>query len=662
MSHFNPARTGVYFADMSTLRSVSLFLGIALFAAVKSPDDRVITKPASLNSRANHESDPIAIDELFYTRAVGGPSWSPDGREIVFTTSLTGRLNLWKVSADGGWPVQLSQSDDREMQASWSPDGKWIAYQQDSGGGEYYDLFALPSKGGDAVNLTGTKDISETDALWSPDGKNLAFASKSKSSASSNVAVMNWSTRAIAQMTHEVQEDRRWQPIVWSRDSRHILALRLNSAGTDASVYQIEAANGKTEELTPHSGQIRYLVSSISPDGNTALVSSNEKGGFDNVALLDIRSHKLTWVTELQWEAQPGEFSPKGDQFTYQVNEDGRTDLYRVDRASMRSSRIDFPAGVSSFSGRPSFSPRGDRLIVSHQNSQRPADLWIYDVGKSLARQLTFSALAGLDPERIPPSQLVHYRSFDGKIISAFVWLPDNLKRDGTNPGIVLPHGGPTAQTVDRFNPTVAALVSRGYVCIAPNVRGSTGYGLAFQQANHKDLGGGDLQDEVYAARFLTETGYVNAKRIGITGGSYGGYMTLMAIGKTPDLWTAAVEEYGIINWFTMLQHEDPSLQEYQKSLIGDPVQDRKIYEDASPITFIRQAKAPLLVLQGDNDIRVPKEEAAQIVDILEKAGTVVSAHYYPNEGHGFAKRENQVDAIRRTIEWFDRYLKGKQE
>jgi len=138
--------------------------------------------------------------------------------------------------------------------------------------------------------------------------------------------------------------------------------------------------------------------------------------------------------------------------------------------------------------------------------------------------------------------------------------------------------------------------------------------------------------------------------------------MTLMAIGKTPNLWTAAVEEYGIINWFTMLQHEDPSLQEYQKSLIGDPVQDRKIYEDDSPITFIRQAKTPLLVLQGDNDIRVPKAEAAQIVDILEKAVTVVSAHYYPNEGHGFAKRENQVDAIRRTIEWFDRYLKGKQE
>ena len=176
---------------------------------------------------------------------------------------------------------------------------------------------------------------------------------------------------------------------------------------------------------------------------------------------------------------------------------------------------------------------------------------------------------------------------------------------------------------------------------------------------NHQDLGGGDLQDEVYAAKFLAATSYVDAKRIGITGGSYGGYMTLMAIGKTPDVWAAGVEQYGIVDWFTMLQHEDPRLQEYEKSLLGDPVKDRTVYENASPIKYLRNATAPLLVLQGENDIRVPKEEAEQVVSILKGANKTVDVHIYPAEGHGFAKRENQIDAIKRTVDWFDRYLKG---
>jgi dipeptidyl aminopeptidase/acylaminoacyl peptidase len=224
---------------------------------------------------------------------------------------------------------------------------------------------------------------------------------------------------------------------------------------------------------------------------------------------------------------------------------------------------------------------------------------------------------------------------------------------------LVLPHGGPTYQWFDFFNPRIAAMVSHGYICIAPNPRGSTGYGVAFQQANHQDLGGGDLQDEVYATKFLDETGYVDGKKLGITGGSYGGFMTLIALAKTPSIWAAGVEEYGIINWKTMLVHSDAQLQQYEISLLGDPVKDVKVYEDTSPITYIHDVKAPLLVLQGENDPRVPKEEAEQIVELLKKDGKTVDVHYYPQEGHGFVKRENQIDATRRTIEWFDQYLKS---
>ena len=390
------------------------------------------------------------------------------------------------------------------------------------------------------------------------------------------------------------------------------------------------------------------------------MLTSTQKGGFRNVALLDLATKKLAWVTDLKWDANSGDFSPDGKSFTYTVNEDGRTDAYIAEVKTLHSEKLNVPPGLNTPEGNPrSWSPGGRELLLSHQSSQQPADRWIYDIAARTTRQLTFSAIAALNSSDLPASQLVHYKSFDGQVISAFLWVPFNLKRDGSNPGIVLPHGGPTSQTEDTFNRTAQALATRGFVCIAPNVRGSSGFGLAFQKANTKDLGGGDLQDEVFAGHFLADTGYVNPHKIGITGGSYGGYMTLIALGKTPDVWAAGVEEYGIVNWLTMLQHEDPFLQQYEKSLLGDPEKDRAVYENASPLKYLANVKVPLLVLQGDNDIRVPKEEAEQVVNSLKQQGKIVDSHFYPNEGHGFVKRENQIDAIRRTVDWFTHYLKG---
>jgi dipeptidyl aminopeptidase/acylaminoacyl peptidase len=369
----------------------------------------------------------------------------------------------------------------------------------------------------------------------------------------------------------------------------------------------------------------------------------------------------LKWITDTQWEASSGSFSPDGKLATWTLNADGLTTTYLYDIAHGKSEAVSMPEGLTFPDGTPTaFSPDGRSLLISHQSSQRPSDLWVYNLHERQPHQLTYSAVAGLDSADLPPAQLVHYKSFDGKMISAFLWVPFNLKRDGSNPAVVLPHGGPTGQTVDYFDSTPAALASRGYICIAPNVRGSTGYGIEFQKANYKDLGGGDLQDEVYATKFLIDTGYVSPKKIGITGGSYGGFMTLMAIGKTPDIWAAAVEEYGIINWYTMLQHEDPFLKQYEATLLGDPEKDRAAYEAASPIKYIREEKAPLLVLQGTNDIRVPREEAEQVVEILKTQGRTVEAVYYEAEGHGFSKRENQIDSLRRTVDWFNKYVKGE--
>jgi dipeptidyl aminopeptidase/acylaminoacyl peptidase len=470
--------------------------------------------------------------------------------------------------------------------------------------------------------------------------------------------VMAWPSGPVRLLTHETDRKASWSAVCWSPDGTALFANRRMGLD-DSDGYRIDVHSGVAEKLTAHEGKEQVSISDLSPDGKTLLLSSNRKAGYQNVALFDLASKQWRWVTDTQWEASAGEFSPDGKSFTYELNADGRATVQFVETATLNASQRNAPLGLNAGAANPtSFLPDGSYLL-RHQDSTHPANLYVLHAGGDL-KQITHNESPGLAAAVVPASQLVTYKSFDGRLISAFVWVPFNLKRDGTAAAVVMPHGGPTGQTVDNFSSRAVLLASRGFVVIAPNVRGSTGYGMEFQNADIKDLGGGDLKDEIAGVDFLKATGFVDAKKIGIWGGSYGGFMTLMAIGKTPDVWSAAVDEYGILNWYTMLQHEDPYLQEYEKTLLGDPEKDRAVYEASSPLKYIRNEKAPLLVLQGDRDVRVPKEEAEQVVAILKAEGRTVDAVYYPEEGHGFLKREHQTDELTRAAAWFERYLQGK--
>ena len=624
--------------------------------AVSGPNDRQITDSKSVTAQQNANAKPVQVEDLFLTRLIYDAAWSPDGKEIELSTTLTGRANLWKVAANGSWPIQLAQSDDRQQEGQWSPDSKWIAFTQDKGGNELWDIYLISSNGAQLTNLTNTPDVREESPRWSRDGKWLGCVVKPKEAPSYNVAVLELATRQLRQLTHEEDPQYTWSVVDWSRDGKTLYANRGDLVGTDTDIYAIDVVSGKASNLTPHTGKSSHAGSSVSPNGRQILLASNEKGGFENVALLDVASKKITWVTDTQWEASPGEFSPDSVHFTYDINQDGRREVYLGDLHG-QSRKLSMPEGINAFYGPQHFSPDGKSIMIAHAGSNTPADLWIYDTSTDQARQLTHSALASLNPQNLPQSQIVHYKSFDGKIISAFLYLPFNLKRDGSNPGVLYPHGGPTGQSQDSFNRTINALVSRGYIVIAPNPRGSSGYGIDFQKANYQDLGNGDLKDDMAAVQFVLDTGYADPKKVGVIGGSYGGYTTLMAVGKYPQTFAVAVDLFGPLDWFTMMKNSDPLLRQYIVSLLGDPEKNRKVYEDTSPITYIANIKAPLLVLQGENDPRVPKEETDQVVDMLKKRGNIVDVHYYPAEGHGFAKRENQIDSIKRTLDWFQKYL-----
>ena len=623
------------------------------------PADRKPTDPQAVTSAPQAGASSLPVEALLTSTHVSGFAHSHDGRKLAYISDATGRPNLWIMNTDGTGAQQLIQSNDRQSSARFTHDDTQVVYSQDRGGNEYYDIYVVPVSGGEPRNLTNTADVSETVREFSPDGKLLAIGVKQKTLPSVNLGLMEWPGGAIRLLTHQTDPKATWSENAWSPDGKVLYATR--SVGIDDSdIFRVDVATGKAEKLLEHTGKQLVSVSAVTPDGRTLLIASNEKGGYDNVALLDVDSKKSRWLTDTQWSAGSAAFTPDGGGAVYVLNADGRSSTRFVDLKTMRESDRGIPPGMNRPVGAPTpFLPDGS-MLLSHEDSSHPGEYYRLARDNSLT-QITHNANAELQHAVLPNSQLVAYKSFDGKLISAFVWVPFNLKRDGTAAAVVMPHGGPTGQTADFFSGRAELLASRGMVVIAPNVRGSTGFGMEFQNANIKDLGGGDLKDEIAGVEFLKATGFIDAKRVGIWGGSYGGFMTLMAIGKTPDVWSAAVDEFGILNWLSMLEHEDPSLQEYEKSLLGDPVKDRAVYEASSPLKYIRNEKAPLLVLQGENDIRVPKEEAQQVVDILKGEGRTVDAVFFPEEGHGFVKREHQREELTRALAWLQKYLQGVQ-
>jgi dipeptidyl aminopeptidase/acylaminoacyl peptidase len=660
------------------MRTLALFAIVILMSTAVTetitaqtlPTPQAVTDPKQIASKPNAQVEPrgLTIEKLYMTRQVGRPTWSPDGKSIAFISNMSGRNNLWLVPAEGGWPVQLTVSDQRQSSPAWSPDGKWIAYQSDYDGDELWDIFLVSPKTGKVVNLTSTREIAEMDPTWSPDGRYLAYLVKPKTSAAHEIDIYDTLMREVKHLTTGTPQDKGNSNPIWSKDGKYIVYTQEQAKGTDSNVFIADVATGKSTLLTPHEGEQRYFANDVSYlhtiDAATVLLTSNAGNGYDNIGILDVgmkgamaghlTPQKISWLTKDKWEIRGGEFSLDGKHITFTANVDGNEDIYLHDLATGKSTALPIPKGLNEpAGGHSAFTKDGSQLLYYHNGPTAPGDLWVYTLATGKSHQVTHSLVAGVRSEDMVEPYLVHYPSRDGKwTISAFLYVPFNMARNGQNAAIVYIHGGPTSQTMNSFNRFVQYAANQGYMVLAPNYRGSTGYGKEFQQANLFDMGGGDLQDVLAGVDWIKQTGHLDPKKIAVMGGSYGGYLSMMSVTKAPEVWAAGVPIVPFVNWFTEIENEDPVLQQSDLATMGDVVKNKALYEDRSPINFIDQIKAPLMLLAGGHDPRCPKSETQQVVDAIKKRGGTVDYKIYENEGHGFARVENQIDAYKRVADF----------
>ena len=445
---------------MRTLLLATVLIPSLATAAVPTPP-RPLTDPQSLSSPANPAARPVPLPDLIYTRSIGSAAWSADGKQLFLVTNFTGRQNIWRVDAGGSWPVQMTQSDDSQGDLAIGPDGTLLYFAQDTGGNELHDIYAVPTAGGAVRNVTASDDADEQGLLGGSGG--IAFSSKRKGSGQFNLGLLDKATGKARLLTSEADPQWSWSAVAWIDGGKALIANRTKVGGDEAQIWRVNVADGKATQLAATPGKL-VLANGATADGRILAGTSNVETGQARAGLFDTATGQWRWLPATAWEQEAVAMSPDGTRMLIADNVDGRQSLALVDVASLATVPVALPPGLNTTPAGQPFTSDGRRLLVAHAGADTPSELFVADLAAGTATPLTHMAMASLDPANLAKSQVVTYKSFDGTLISAVVTVPFNLKRDGSNPAIVVPHGGPTGQSRDNFSRQNAALaVARLY-------------------------------------------------------------------------------------------------------------------------------------------------------------------------------------------------------
>ncbi len=567
-------------------------------------------------------------------------------RRVAFSHNASGQWEVYVAPLDGSLsPRQVSSGAGAKFAPRWSPDGGRLIYVLDAKGGEVYDIALCDLSTGEQRNLTpGTPDSLQPNLAWSPDGTQIAFLSDRGGHFDCYVmAVDGGPVRRVLALDHP-QWDVRWSP-----DGRW-LAVVAETSGQDYDTFLVPAAGGEPRVLAGADGPLHARDAAWSPDGQRIAFAANERGAFD-IGVYELATGVVTRVSSGDGDEELPAWSPDGRRLAGMERDGPSTRVIVWDVETRAASRYEIEPGVH-------YAPRfvdETHLALLFDSPRRPCDLWTLDLRDGSAQQLTHSLPSELQDAPFTMPEWVDYPSLDGRRVPALLYRPPTSGRPA--PAVVYIHGGPNWLSQVTWEPLVQHMVSRGWVVLAPNYRGSTGYGREWQLANRFDLGGGDTQDVVAGADYLLRTGLADPARVAITGRSYGGYLTMACLTQYPDRWSAGSAVVPFLNWFSSEARED--LLHWDRENMGDPVSDYQRFYDRSPFFFLDRVQAAVQLIAGAHDPRCPAGESTRAHQALLAQGKRCELALYEDEGHTFLRQENVVDAQKRRVAFLAAVLEG---
>ncbi len=598
------------------------------------------------------------VDRYNNFRGASLDSWDPVKREMLISTRFADTSQVHLVKMPGGARTQLTFYPDRVARAQYPPTkNNFFVFSKDVGGGEFFQLYRYDVATSGVTLLTDGKSRN-TDPVWSYAGDKIAYGSTRRTGNDVDLFVVNPTDPRSDHLLVQLQGGG-WSPLDWSPDGQKILALEGISAN-ESYVWLVDVSSGEKTLLTPKGGdpKIAYKGGRFSKDGKGIYIATDKDSEFQRLAYIDLTTRQHTYLTsDIPWNVDGFELSYDGRTIAFVSNEDGLGVLHLLDTSTRKEKPVpSIPKGV--ISGIAWHKNNRD-LGFNVSSARSSSDAYSLDVQSGKVERWTFSETGGLNTASFPEPELIHWKSWDGRSISGFLYRPPT-KYSGKRPVIINIHGGPEGQ----FRPSFAGrwnyyLDELGVAMIAPNVRGSTGYGKTFLALDNGFLREGSYKDINTLLDWIQTQPDLDSNRVLITGGSYGGFMTLAVATNYNDRICCSVDVVGPSNLVTFLEHTSRYRQDLRRVEYGDERDPkmREFLERIAPANNAKNITKPLFVIAGKNDPRVPVSESQQMVNIVRQSGTPVWWLMAKDEGHGFVKKKNQDYQFEATVMFVKEYL-----